>query len=67
MTVLLSLRPIKAANTSIMPNSDQSTVQLPYLHNHKLLTLRWRSFSEWGDDRVAVSFANKSYQYIDYA
>jgi len=58
MTVLLFLLPIQAAHTSIMPNSDQSTVQLPNLHNLKVLTLRWGSFSEWGDDRIAVSFTN---------
>jgi len=58
---------MQAANTSIMPNSNQSTVQLPYLQNHELLTLRWHSFSEWGNDRVAVSFANKCCQYINYA
>jgi len=44
MTVLVSLIPIKAANTSVMPNGDQSTVYLWYLHDHKLLTLCWRSF-----------------------
>jgi hypothetical protein len=44
MTVLLSLLPIKAANTWLMPNSDQSTVELPYLHNHESWMLRWCSF-----------------------
>jgi len=27
-----------------MPNSDQSTVELPSLDNHKSLMLSWRSF-----------------------
>jgi len=29
---------------SVMNNSDQVTGLLPYLQNHKLLTLHWRSF-----------------------
>jgi len=43
VTVLLSFLPIKAANTSVMHNSDQMTVQLPFLQDHKSLMLRWRS------------------------
>jgi hypothetical protein len=31
--------PIKAANATVMLNSDQITAQLPYLHDQKLLTL----------------------------
>jgi len=44
VTILQSLLPMKAANTSVMHNSDLITVQLPYLQDHKLLTLHWRSF-----------------------
>jgi len=44
VTVLLSLLPIEAANTSIMHNNDQGTSELPYLQDHKLLTLHWCSF-----------------------
>jgi hypothetical protein len=40
VTVLLSLLPIKAANTSVMHNNDEVTGELLYLHNHKSLTLR---------------------------
>jgi len=39
VTVLLSLSPIKAANTSVMKNNDQITGELPYLQDHKSLTL----------------------------
>jgi len=41
--VLVYLLPIHGANTSVTHNSDQITVQLPYLQNRKSLTLRWRS------------------------
>jgi len=44
VTVLLSLLPMKAANTSVMHKNDQVTGELPYLQDHKSLTLRWRSF-----------------------
>ena len=57
VTVLLSLLPPKATNTSVMENSIQINIQWPYLQDHKVLTLQWCSFSEWGGDRVAVSFA----------
>jgi len=67
VTVLLSLFTIEAANTSVMHNSDQITVYLTYLHDHKWLSIHWRSFSEWGGDRAAAFFAYKSWQYIGYA
>jgi len=44
VTVLLSLLPIRAANASVMHNSNRITVWLPYLQHHKSLTLRWPSF-----------------------
>jgi len=43
VTVFLSLLPIQAANMSVMHNNDQVTCELPYLQDHKSLTLRWRS------------------------
>jgi len=67
MTVSLSLLPVKAANTSGMHKSDQITVELRYLQNHRSLMLHWHSFSEWVCDRVALSFANTCCQYIGYA
>jgi len=60
VTMLMSLLPTKAAITSFMPNSDQITIQLPYLQDQKLLRLCWRWFSEWGSDRVAGSLHIKS-------
>jgi len=43
VTMLLSRLPIDAANTSVMHKNDQVTGELPYLQDHKSLTLRWRS------------------------
>jgi len=37
VTVLLSLVPITAANTLVLPNSDQITIQIPYLQEHKIV------------------------------
>ena len=54
-------------NNSVMNAKISVMTWLPNMQQPKLLTLRWRSFSEWGDDCGAVSFANKSCQYIDYA
>jgi len=39
MTMLLSLSSIQAANTSIMNTYDEVTCELPYIQDHKLLTL----------------------------
>jgi len=50
-----------------MPNSNQITIQLPYLQDQKLMTIHWRWFSEWGSDHVAVAVAYESCQYIGYA
>jgi len=66
VTVVLSLSPMKAANTSVMHKSNQITVYLPYFQDHKSLTLRCRSFSQWGSDHGAGSFAYESCRYIGY-
>jgi len=50
-----------------MPNSDQVTTQLQYLQDQKSLKLQWRLFSELGSDRVAVSFAFTSCQWMGHA
>jgi len=42
--VLLSLLPMKASNTLVMPISNQITIHLPYLQDQKLLMLQWRAF-----------------------
>ena len=41
----------------IMHSNDQIASELPDLQDQKLLTLRWRSYSEWGREHVALSFA----------
>jgi len=46
---------------------NQSEHKLSKMWSWKLLMLHWRSFSEWGGDRDAVSLAYQSCQYIDYA
>jgi len=50
-----------------MHNSDQITVKSLYLQHPKSLTLRWRPFSEWDGERVAVSLVYKDRQNIGYA
>ena len=65
--MLLYLLLINTANTLVMHNSDQITVRLLYLQDHKSLTLHWCSCLKLGGDRVAVSVAYKSCQYISYA
>ena len=44
MTVSHHFLPIKAANTSVVHNSDQLTFQVPHLQDRKLLTHQWCSF-----------------------
>jgi len=43
-SILLSLLPIKAANTSFMTIHNLSPPRLPIIHDQEWLTLRWRSF-----------------------
>jgi len=45
---------------------NQSPLRLHMMHSQKSLTLRWRSFSEWGSDRVVYCFAKEGCQYIGY-
>jgi hypothetical protein len=40
VTVWLFLLPIKAANTLVMHNNYQVTIEIPYLQDHKSLGLR---------------------------
>jgi len=64
MTVSLSLLPIKAAVTFIMPNHYQITYILPYLKDQKSLMLRWHSFPWWGKEDVTHCFAWSGHQNI---
>jgi len=66
MTVSLSISPIMAAITSIMPNQYQITLWLADLEDWKLLTLHWRSFAWWGNKPLTHCFAWKGRQYIVY-
>jgi len=56
----------KAANSSIMNGGNQSPLNLHKMHSQKWLTLQWRSFSEWGSDRVIYSFAKECSKYDSY-
>jgi len=49
-----------------MDNSEQIAFQSTDLQDKKLLMLRWRSVSECGCYCVAVSFAYKNCQSVDY-
>jgi len=50
-----------------MHDSDQITVQLLYLYDHKSLTLHWRSVWKLGSHHVASSYADTGDQYVGYA
>jgi len=65
-TLTLTILRIMAANTSIMDKSCSTTLGLHKMQHPKSLTLCWRSFSEWGCDHVAVSFAHQGCQYVEY-
>jgi len=66
LTLSISLLPIKAVHTLVMDNSEQIGFQLTYLPQKILLTLHWRSVSECGRYRAAVSFAFKGCQSVEY-
>ena len=65
-TSTLTVVPTKEANTSIMGKSRRTGLGLSKMQHPQLLTLCWRSFSEWRCDYVAFCFANKGCQYVDY-
>ena len=58
--------PIKASNSWYIDVCDHSPVGLPKVQEQKLLTLCWRSFSEWGRECVTFSFAYKCSLYLIY-
>jgi len=47
----------------IMHSNDQIASELPDLQDQKSSSLSWRSYSEWGRERAAPSFAQKASQY----
>jgi len=57
--VLLSVLPIMAAKNSFRSEYNLSEMWFPRTHDQKWLTLRWRSFSGWGREDIAVCFASK--------
>ena len=57
--VLQSVLPLKAANHSSMTDYNLSEVWFPRMHDQKSLTLRWRTFSWWGREGIAICFAYK--------
>jgi len=57
---------IKAANNSFMTDYNLSEAWFPRTHDQKSLTLRWRSFSWWGWEGIAICFANKGSQRFLY-
>jgi len=64
--VLYSVLPIKAARNSFMTDYDLSEMWFPRTHDEKSLTLRWRSFSWWGKEGIAICCAYKGSQQFLY-
>jgi len=64
--VLQSVLPIKAANNSFVTEYNLSEVWFRRMHDQKSSTLRWRSFSWWGMEGIAICFAYKCSQKFFY-
>ena len=62
-----TILPVKAANTLILDKCSCTDFGLHKMQPIKSLTLRWRSFSGWGSDHLAIHFAQNGCQYVDYA
>jgi len=60
-SILLSLLHIKVVNAVVMYNHYKITFELPDYRNLQSLMLCWRSFSRWGRECVAFSFAYKGW------
>jgi hypothetical protein len=60
-----TILPIQAANTSIMGKCHSTALGLYKMQHTKLLTLCWRSFSDWGWDHVAIYFAHNGYHSVN--
>jgi len=63
---LQSVLPIKAAKNTFTADYNLSEVWFPRTHDHKSLTLCWRSFSWWGREGIAICFAYKDCQKFLY-
>jgi hypothetical protein len=64
--VLHSVLPRKEAKNPLMTDCNLSEVWFPRTHDQKSLTLHWRSFSWWGWEGFAISFAHKGRQNLVY-
>jgi len=58
--------PIKAAKRWVIDNTNHVTFQLHYLHDQKLFTACWRSFSWWGREHLVFHVFYKGGQYTIY-
>jgi len=65
-SMLLLFLTWKTANTWFRNVCNQSPLRLPEMYRQKLLTLCWRTFSEWGSDRVVYSCSKKGCQDVSY-
>ena len=65
-SMLRSLLPIWAANTSFITTCNLSPSRLPKTHDKEPLTLHWHSFSRWGRKHFIVSFPYIGSQYFVY-
>jgi len=57
---------LNAANTLIMGKRNSKALGLYQMQYPKSMTLCSLSFSKWGCNHFAFSFANKGCQYVDY-
>ena len=62
----LAYLPREAAKSSLIEVCNHAPLILPKMQDLKLLTLIGRSFSRWGRERVAFTFAYKGGQYLNY-
>jgi len=60
--ILQSVLPIKAAKNTFMTDYNLSEVWFPMTHDHKSLTLHWRSSSWWGSEGIAICYVYKGQQ-----
>jgi len=60
----IEFMPIKAVISVVMCSNICTIPWWPSMQEQQLLTLRWRSFSECGRERVAVVFVPKGCQYL---
>jgi len=62
--VLQSVLTIKVGKNFFMTYYNLSEVWFPWTHDQQFLTLRWRSFSWWGWEGVAICLTYKGWQKV---